>query len=490
MPSRLVDGSDGSQGEHPSIALPLQSAGLLSALIFLINSIFEVLVINQLYESQYVLIALLLAVLSLWAFLEVALIGRRAAVPPLRILKLLLASQIVLILIRHVGEFHPRSAALDSAAIPVQSPQFGLAIVFLPIVLLLFLAISRCLIVAFSYTERRRAKQLQHQMAILSQTKAELQASELRYRLIADNVDDVIWTLDTQGHFTFISPSLKSLLDYGAEQWIGKPLINLLTPASATALEVALGQLLHQQQSADAILPSYRAELEHLHRDGSRFWTEITMKPLRGEDGSLVGCVGVTRDIRVRKIYERNLSEARDAAEEANTALLSANALLHGRATTDGLTGLLNRRHFEDMLRVQMMTSIEHGKSLSLLVIDVDKFKEINDGLGHTQGDKILIEVSHLLAASLREPDRLARWGGDEFIMVMPRVQPDEALQVANRLCESVFRHPFPGGWLVTLSIGVAELRAHESLEEWFDRADAALYAVKNSGRNAARLSA
>jgi diguanylate cyclase (GGDEF)-like protein len=142
------------------------------------------------------------------------------------------------------------------------------------------------------------------------------------------------------------------------------------------------------------------------------------------------------------------------------------------------------------MLRVQMMTSIEHGKSLSLLVIDVDKFKEINDGLGHTQGDKILIEVSHLLAASLREPDRLARWGGDEFIMVMPRVQPDEALQVANRLCESVFRHPFPGGWLVTLSIGVAELRAHESLEEWFDRADAALYAVKNSGRNAARLSA
>jgi hypothetical protein len=104
MPSRLADGSDGSQGEDPSIALPLQSAGLLSALIFLINSIFEVLVINQLYESQYVLIALLLAVLSLWAFLEVALIGRRAAIPPLRILKLLLASQIVLILIRHVGE--------------------------------------------------------------------------------------------------------------------------------------------------------------------------------------------------------------------------------------------------------------------------------------------------------------------------------------------------------------------------------------------------
>ena len=489
MRSRLVDGIDGSPGEHRSIALPLQTAGLLAALIFLINSIFEVLVINQLYESQYVVIALLLAVLSLWAFLELALIGRKAAVPPLRILKLLLAGQIVLILIRHAGEFRSHSAALNSAAIAVQSPQFGLAIVFLPIYLLLFLAISRCLIDAFSYTERCRAKQLQQQMTILSQTKAELQASELRYRLIADNVDDVIWTLDIQGHFSFISPSLNTLLGYGAEQWIGKPLINLLTPASASALKGALSQLLQQQQTDDPVLPSYRAELEHLHRDGSQLWTEITMKPLRGEDGAPVGCVGVTRDIRVRKIYERDLSEARDAAEEANSALLSANALLHGRATTDGLTGLLNRRHFEDILRAQMMTSIEHGKSLSLLVIDVDNFKDINDGLGHTQGDKILIEVSQLLAASLREPDRLARWGGDEFIMVMPRVQPDEALQVANRLCECVCHHPFPGGWLVTLSIGVAELRAHESLEQWFDRADAALYAVKNSGRNAARMS-
>ncbi|WP_411867221.1 diguanylate cyclase [Vulcanococcus limneticus] len=487
MPGRLADGSP---GEHPSITLPLQSAGLLSALIFLINAIYEVLVINHLYGSQYVLIGLLLAVLSLWAFLEVALIGRRAIVPPLRILRLLLAGQIVLILIRHAGDVASRSAALSSSGIPVQSPQFGLAIVFLPVFVLLFLAISRCLIEAFAYAERRRARQLQRQMAILRQTKAELQASELRYRLIAENVDDVIWTLDSQGLFTFISPSLNTLLGYRAEQWIGKPLNNLLTPASSSTLQAALAQWLQQPQLVDAPVPSYRAELEHLHRDGSRFWTEITMTPLRGEEGPLMGFVGVTRDIRARKLYERNLSEARDAAEEANSALLSANALLHGRATTDGLTGLLNRRHFEEILRAQMKTSVEHGKSLSLLVIDVDHFKEINDGLGHTLGDKILIEVSQLLAASLRQSDRLARWGGDEFIMVMPRLQAEEALQVANRLCENVSSHSFPGGWGVTLSIGVADLRAQESLEQWFDRADAALYAVKNAGRNAARHSA
>jgi diguanylate cyclase (GGDEF)-like protein/PAS domain S-box-containing protein len=487
MPSRFADGSP---AERRSITLPLQSAGLLSALIFLINSIFEVLVINNLYESEHVLIALLLVVLSLWAFLEVALIGRRAIVPPLRILKLLLASQIVLILVRHAGDFSSRAAALSSAAVPVQSPQFGLATVFLPIDVLLFLAISRCLIDAFAYAERRRTKQLQRQLVLLQKTKAELQASERRYRLIANNVDDVIWTLDSQGLFTFISPSLKTLLGYGDEQWIGKPLISLLTPASASSLQGALTQWLEHRQPVNPLLPSYRAELEHLHLDGSRLWTEITMTPMREKGGPLMGFVGVTRDIRIHKLYERKLSEARDATEKANSALLSANALLHGRAITDGLTGLLNRRHFEDILRAQMKASVEHGTSLSLLVIDVDNFKEINDGLGHTLGDKILIEVSHLLAASLRESDRLARWGGDEFIMVMPRAQPGEALQAANRLCESVSGHPFPGGWVVTLSIGVAELRGHESLDQWFDRADAALYAVKNAGRNAARLSA
>ncbi|MEA5417200.1 GGDEF domain-containing protein [Synechococcus sp. BA-132 BA5] len=487
MPRRLADGSP---GERPSITLPLQSAGLLCALIFLINSIFEVLVINYLYGSQYFLIALLLAVLSLWAFLEVALIGRRAIMPPLRILKLLLASQIVLILIRHSGDFSSRSAALSSAAIPALSPQFGLAIVFLPIYLLLFLAISRCLIDAFSYAERRRAKQLLRQMTILKQTKAELQASELRYRLIADNVDDVIWTLDSQGRFTFISPSLKTLLGYGPEQWIGKPLKSLLDPASSFSLESALKQWLKQRQPVDAALPSHRAELEHVHRDGSLLWTEITMAPLRQEDGQLMGFVGVTRDIHIRKLYERNLSEAREAAEETNSALISANALLHGRATTDGLTGLLNRRHFEDILRAQMKTSTEYEENLSLRVIDIDNFKDVNDKSGHTLGDRILIDVSNLISASLRKSDRLARWGGDEFIMMMPRVQADEALQVANRLCESVACHTFPGGRVVTLSIGVAERRPHESLDQWFDRADAALYAVKKAGRNAARHSA
>jgi len=479
----------GKPSAEPFNTMPLQSAGLLSALIFLINAIFEVLAINHLYEPQYFLIALLLIALSLWAFMEVTLIGRSAIVPPLRLLRLLLASQIGLIAIRHAGDFSSRSTVLSSTATPESSPQFNLAVAYLPIYFLLFLSISRCLIDAFTYVERCRSTQLQQQMAILRQTEAELQASELRYRLIADNVDDVIWTLNEQGQFTFISPSLKTLLGHEPEQWIGKALHCLLTPTSASCLDSVLEQGIQQLHREDCGQSSCRVELEHLHRDGSRVWAEITLTPLGRRAEQPQAFVGVTRDIRVRKLYEQNLREARDAAEEANSALLTANALLHDRATTDELTGLCNRRHFEEILQTHMKTSAENDQGTFLLVIDVDNFKLINDQLGHTVGDRILVEVSNLLAASLRKFDQLARWGGDEFIMTIARLQPDDALELANRLCDSVSAHPFPEGWPVTLSIGLAECRPRENLEQWFDRADSALYAVKAAGRNAAKLS-
>jgi len=302
-------------------------------------------------------------------------------------------------------------------------------------------------------------------------------------------VDDVIWTLNEQGQFTFISPSLKTLLGHEPEQWIGKALHCLLTPNSASCLDSVLEQGIQQLHGEDCGQSSCRVELEHLHRDGSRVWAEITLTPLGRRAEQPQAFVGVTRDIRVRKLYEQNLREARDAAEEANSALLTANALLHDRATTDELTGLCNRRHFEEILQTHMKTSAENDQGTFLLVIDVDNFKLINDQLGHTVGDRILVEVSNLLAARLRKFDQLARWGGDEFIMTIARLQPDDALELANRLCDSVSAYRFPEGWPVTLSIGLAECRPRENLEQWFDRADSALYAVKAAGRNAAKLS-
>lgn len=486
MPVRAAWPTD---NDRSPIAVALQSAGLLSALIFMISSIYEVLVINNLHASQRFLIGLLLGALSVWAFLEIATISRRQSIKPLQILNLTLAVQIGLIAFRHWQDFRFQATAHSSIDIYQPRPEFGLAILFMPIYLVLFLAISRCIIEAFAHAERVRANQLQQQMLILGKTKAELEASEQRYRLIADHVNDVIWTIDANGKVGFVSPSLRSLIGRGADELIGQPFSKLLAPASAAILEAALQERLHQASQPGFDVAPFRAELEHLHQDGSSLWTEITMNSLRDQDGRLVGFVGVTRDIRSRKLYELNLREARDAAEEANLALLSANALLHGRATTDMLTGVFNRSHFEDILMAQMEKSSLHGEEISLLIIDVDNFKSINDNLGHGMGDQILVEVTRLLISNQRKFDQLARWGGDEFIMMLPRTGAQEALQVAKRLCTRCAVHPFPTKQRVTLSIGAAELNCNETMNQWFDRADRALYAVKKAGRNEAKLS-
>ena len=186
----------------------------------------------------------------------------------------------------------------------------------------------------------------------------------------------------------------------------------------------------------------------------------------------------------------QDLRDARDAAEEANLALLAANARLHGQATSDPLTGLSNRRHFEAALADQQALSQRFEEPLSLLMVDVDQFKTINDRFGHRCGDLVLVELARLLRASLRKPDLLARWGGDEFIVMLPHTDGDRALQLAQQICVAVSVHLFPAVPAVTASIGVAEWQPGESLEQWFARADSVLYVAKAAGRNAAKLSA
>lgn len=186
----------------------------------------------------------------------------------------------------------------------------------------------------------------------------------------------------------------------------------------------------------------------------------------------------------------QDLRDARDAAEEANLALLAANARLQGQATTDALTGLSNRRHFEAALDDQLALSVRFEEPLSLLLLDVDQFKTINDRFGHRCGDLVLVELARLLRASLRKPDLLARWGGDEFIVMLPHTDGEVALEQARQIGAAVAVHVFPAVPAVTVSIGVAEWRSGESLEQWFARADSVLYVAKAAGRNAAKLSA
>jgi len=157
-------------------------------------------------------------------------------------------------------------------------------------------------------------------------------------------------------------------------------------------------------------------------------------------------------------------------------------------AVTDALTGIYNRRAFFDRARQEYNRSVRYGHRISVIMLDVDHFKVINDRFGHAAGDETLRTIAHLCTSNLRACDILGRYGGEEFTILVPETALNGALTIAQRLCDQIAAINIPserGVIRVTASIGVAEMCEETSgLDELIDRADQALYRAKQSGRN------
>lgn len=159
-------------------------------------------------------------------------------------------------------------------------------------------------------------------------------------------------------------------------------------------------------------------------------------------------------------------------------------------AITDPLTGIYNRRHFESVVEREFKRSARYGNILSCLMADIDYFKRINDEFGHQAGDIVLKEIASLIRGSLRQDvDVLARWGGEEFVVLMPQTGLSAARQAAARILSAISAHDFGSvspGLRITASIGIATAPPAETEEKLIKTADAALYRAKETGRNRA----
>ena len=178
-------------------------------------------------------------------------------------------------------------------------------------------------------------------------------------------------------------------------------------------------------------------------------------------------------DIRVRiGLQARELSQA-------------LNTLQH-MATQDSLTGLLNRRIMVDLVETELKLIERHGHPMTVALVDLDHFKSINDRFGHQAGDAVLIGFAGLAQSQLRQVDKVARWGGEEFLIMLPQVKASEAFTALERLRLSMGSQTFTGhpGLNATFSVGLAQARPGESLEHLIERADQALYHAKHAGRN------
>jgi diguanylate cyclase (GGDEF)-like protein len=213
---------------------------------------------------------------------------------------------------------------------------------------------------------------------------------------------------------------------------------------------------------------------EHITPAGESRLVEIVASPLWDEDGAFRGVVEAMRDIADRDKVEGLFAE------------------LQKMAVTDGLTGLYNHRHFKERLNAEFARTRRIPEPLSLLLIDIDLFKSINDSHGHLAGDEILQGVARVIRNNVREIDILARYGGEEFAVILPCTDRVGARKMAERLRQSVADEAFYIDWKeirVTVSVGAATYPDDsEDSEDLIGKADQALYHSKRSGRNQSSL--
>jgi diguanylate cyclase (GGDEF)-like protein len=157
-------------------------------------------------------------------------------------------------------------------------------------------------------------------------------------------------------------------------------------------------------------------------------------------------------------------------------------------ATTDGLTGVLNRRYFFERGENELQRAIRYGHPLSMLIFDIDHFKQVNDGFGHQAGDEVLCQLADITVNTIRSTDLLGRYGGEEFILMLPEAGFDSAWRVAERLRQKIETHNFKYDQekiKITISVGLSSLESPDTdLEDLISRADRSLYAAKDAGRN------
>lgn len=173
--------------------------------------------------------------------------------------------------------------------------------------------------------------------------------------------------------------------------------------------------------------------------------------------------------------------------EQRNQQLDELNQKINAVAIHDQLTGLYNRHFIVDQLEKQHESYVRYGNACSIVMVDIDHFKQVNDHYGHLVGDDVLVACSQLMESMVRQGDLFGRYGGEEFLLVLPMTDVAEALQLAQRIQARLAAGPLvdqPVMLVVTASFGVAQIVSDESIDDWLHRADQALYAAKECGRN------
>lgn len=327
-----------------------------------------------------------------------------------------------------------------------------------------FLGVSAAssMILAAVVAERRR-------------TTEAVQENEERYRDLLENVNDLVHSVSPEGRILYANRAWQMTLGYSEHELARLSIFDIIDPAEHAVSFERLQQILSGER-----VDHWEARL--LTKSGRTIIVEGSSN-CRMENGKAIATRSIFRDITKRREHECELDNYRCRLEEANSRLL----LL---ATTDSLTSLQNRRGFQSRMSEEVERAQRYDTHLSLLLLDIDHFKQFNDTFGHPAGDEILKRVSFLLEQTARSSDFVARFGGEEFAIIMPNADESTALALAERLRETIHREHWKDR-RISVSVGAATLSPGFPVERecsdgssLIKAADEALYFSKQEGRN------
>jgi diguanylate cyclase (GGDEF)-like protein/PAS domain S-box-containing protein len=293
-------------------------------------------------------------------------------------------------------------------------------------------------------------------------------ASDTLFKAVLDNLLDGVYFADRERRITYWNVAAERLTGYSAAEVLGRRCAdNLLMHVDDGGCLLCEGECPLSLTIADG--RTHRADVFLHHKSGHRIPVEVRVCPIRGPNGEVLGAVEIFNDnSRQRAVQER-------AAELARWAFL------------DPASQVANRRYLEHQLSQRLAEHAKCGIPFGVVLADLDNFKKINDTHGHVAGDAVLITVARTLSGCLRGSDVLGRWGGDEFLAILPCVA-GEALAKASERCRTLVARstvPVQDSQIhVTISVGAAIVAPGDSQESLLNRADRHLYMSKQSGRN------
>ena len=281
---------------------------------------------------------------------------------------------------------------------------------------------------------------------------------------IMESAGDAIIMIDDNGKVTFWNPAAERILGYSREEIIGKDL-HMFMIQDMRLYEAYKEAFKKFRLTGKGSVVGKTVEMKTRHKNGHEIDVELSLSAVRIKDSW--HAIGIIRDISERKRFEE---------------------LLYRQSITDPLTNIYNRRFFMQMLEQEIERVKRNKKPFSLIMFDLDHFKNVNDRFGHAAGDTVLRSVANTVKKRIRKTDYFARWGGEEFIILLPETSLNNAAELAEELRKKISETALDGIGKVTASFGVTEYRNTDTMDTVLLRVDGALYEAKGSGRNCVKI--